>query len=90
MSTIQSPIHPQPFGGGAGFDDGAGLGRSLFLTLRWIVAVTALMALGVFAVQGLTSVEQPSAGAVDQIVTEQVPAGQTTFDGRGKWSGYAR
>ena len=87
MSSIHSPIHQQPFGGGTGFDDGAGLGSSLFLKLRWAVALAALLFLAVVAYQGFDGLESPSV----QPQAEPAASGDAVpLDGRGKWSGYTR
>ena len=87
MSSVHQPFQPQPFGHRESFDPAAAWRRNLVLKLRWIVAWAALLGLAVVAFQG----------SENSHPTDSTPAAQSDsgavagpFDGRGKWTGYAK
>ena len=87
MSSIQPSFESRPFGHHAGFDSTAGERKALGHRIRWSVAVAALLALGLLAAANLDSA--PVVGT-ESMVEQPAGAASATFDGRGKWTGYAR
>ena len=86
MASIHSPIHPQPLGGGTGFDNESGWGSGIFLKLRWAVAVAALLFLAAVIYQSFDGLESPS---VRPLAGPAASDDAVPFDGRGTWTGYA-
>ena len=86
MSSVHQPFQPQPFGHRESFDPGAAWRRNLARKLRWAVAWVALLALAIVAFQAPEDSHQ-----TDDAPAVEAPgdAEATSFDGRGKWTGYA-
>ena len=87
MSSIQPSFESRPFGHHAGFDSATGGHKGLGLRIRWSVAVAALLALGLLAVVNLNTAPVAGTGSVAE---QPQGADSAVFDGRGKWTGYAR
>ena len=87
MSSTHQPFQPQPFGHRQSFDPAARWRRNLAGKLRWSVAWAALLALAIIAFQDANN--SPPIGITPAAEAEGAAAA-VPFDGRGKWSGYAR
>ena len=87
MSSIQPSFESRPFGHHAESDTTDGGHKGLGRRIRWSIAVAALLALGLLAAANLDSA--PVVGT-ESMVEQPAGAASATFDGRGKWTGYAR
>ncbi|WP_299618723.1 hypothetical protein [Pelagibius sp.] len=87
MSSIQPSFESRPFGHHAEFDTTDGGPKALGRRIRWSVAVAALLALGLLAVVNLNTAPVAGTGSVAE---QPQGAHSAPFDGRGKWTGYAR
>lgn len=78
MSSIHTSIHQQPFGGTE---------EVLVRRLRRGLVALAVLAVGFLVFQGITAPDDVSKEGIE---ASPAVAAEQTFDGRGKWTGYAR
>jgi len=91
MSSIQPSFQPQPFGHRETFDPGAAWRRGFGRKVRWVIAWSALLALAVVTFMGSEGMDPTTAQPQAQTEAQtQESADPVPFDGRGKWTGYAR